>query len=334
MSIWHNRAKYSLFFREMNKSYRKRCKKCSGYQIKRDGFMRWKQRYKCKDCGYVFQNKTRVHMWNIETQNKQLWEDYSIHKQTYSELAERYKISIRTVQKRLDEYIVPVPVLIPKPIILLIHTTYFWEVGVMAFKDASNKKIIHSILVNNESLYDYKSWVRKLQDEWWIIQWIVCDGKKWLLGWFEDIPTQMCQFHQVAIIRRYITKKPQIQPNKDLKSLSELLTRTDREIFEYTLKQYEEYYGNFLKEKTEYIDPKTGKQKWHYTHKKTRSGFFSLKRNLPYLFVSYNYFHTLDIPNTTNWLEWYFSHLKSKVRIHRWLKKERKIKLILSLLYS
>jgi hypothetical protein len=55
---------------------------------------------------------------------------------------------------------------------------------------------------------------------------------------------------------------------------------------------------------------------------------------LPYLFVSYNYFHTLSIPNTTNWLEWYFSHLKSKVRIHRWLKKERKIKLILSLLYS
>ena len=156
-SIWHNRAKYSLSFSSMNKSYRKRCKKCSGYQIKRDGFMRWKQRYKCKDCGYVFQNKTRTNLWDIETRNKQLWEDYSIHKQTYSELAKSYRISIRTVQKRLDAYIIPIPVLIPKPIILLIVTTYFWNIGVMAFKDASNKRMIHSILVNNESLYDYKS---------------------------------------------------------------------------------------------------------------------------------------------------------------------------------
>jgi hypothetical protein len=48
-----------------------------------------------------------------------------MHKQTYSELAKAYKISIRTVQKRLDEYIVPIPLLVPKAIILLIDTTYF-----------------------------------------------------------------------------------------------------------------------------------------------------------------------------------------------------------------
>ena len=90
----------------------------------------------------------------------------------------------------------------------------------------------------------------------------------------------MCQFHQVAIIRRYITKKPKIPPNKDLKILGELLTRTDRETFEYYLKRYEETYGDFLKEKTRYIDLSSGKEKWHYTHKKTRSAFFSLKRNL------------------------------------------------------
>lgn len=321
------------------KTYRKRCGKCSSHQIKRDGFMRWKQRYKCKDCGYVFQNKARTRKGHIETQDRKIWEDFSIHKQTYLELSGKYGLSMRTIQKRLDEYIVPIPTLVPTSIILLIDTTYFWDIGVMAFKNAHSKKIIHSILVSNESVYDYRLWVKKLQDEWWIIEAIVCDGKRWLLGWFQRsdgslIPTQMCQFHQVAIIRRYITKKPKIQPNKDLKSLWELLTRTDRETFEYTLRQYEDTYSTFLKERTYYFDWKSQKERWRYTHKKTRSAFLSLKRNLPYLFVSYNYFHTLDIPNTTNWLEWYFSHLKSKVRIHRWLKKERKIKLILSLLYS
>jgi len=293
--------------------------------------MRWKQRYKCKDCGYVFQSKGRTNK-KSKIQNQKLWEDYSLHKQTYKELSDTYSLSIRTVQKKLDEYVLPKVILIPTNIILLIDTTYFGNIGVMAFKNSLSWDIIHSILVTNESLLDYKCWVQKLQDDWWVIDAIVSDGKRWLLGWFGSIPTQMCQFHQVAIIRRYITKKPKIPPNKDLKFLGELLTRTGKETFEYSLKLYEETYTDFLKEKTKYTDLKSGKEKWYYTHKRTRLAFLSFKRNLPYLFVWYNHLHRLSIPNTTNWLEWYFSHLKSKVRIHRWLKKERKIKLILSLL--
>jgi hypothetical protein len=88
--------------------------------------------------------------------SKQLWEDYSIHKQTYSELRDRYGMSVRTVQKRLDEYIPPIPILIPTRIILLIDTTYFGDVGVMAFKDSTSGDIIHSILVKNESVEEYK----------------------------------------------------------------------------------------------------------------------------------------------------------------------------------
>lgn len=319
------------------KSYTKQCKKCLCFSVKKDGFMRWKQRYKCKDCGYVFQNKPRSNSSRLLFQTKQMWIDYSTHKQTYRELSVTYNISTRTVQKRLDDYILPPVVLIPRAITLLIDTTYFWDIWVMAFKDAKQGDIIHALLVTHESLYDYKLWVRKLQEDGWIIDAIVSDGKRWLLGWFHNpdgtpIPTQMCQFHQVAIIRRYITKKPKIQPNKDLKVLSELLTRTDRETFEWTMDEYERIHEDFLKERTYYFDYKKQKERWRYTHKKTRSAFFSLKRNLPYLFVWYNYIHTLSIPNTTNWLEWYFSHLKSKVRLHRGLKKERKIKLILSLL--
>lgn len=286
--------------------------------------MRWKQRYKCKDCGYVFQNKSRTVSGSGD---KNIWRDYSAWKHTYAELSEKYHISVRTVQERLDAYVIPEKVLVPKPIILLIDTTYFGNMGVMAFKDAIGKKIIHCRLVTNESASDYKLWVKELQDEGWTIEGIVCDGKRWLLGRFGDIPTQMCQFHQVAIIRRYVTKKPKIQANKDLKILGELLTRTDKETFEYALDSYEDMYRDFMKEKSIWPDWKT-----RYTHKRTRSAYFSLRRNLQYLFVWYNRHWKLKIPNTTNWLEWYFSHLKSKVRIHRWLKKERKIKLILSLL--
>ncbi|PIZ01609.1 hypothetical protein COY60_02725, partial [Candidatus Gracilibacteria bacterium CG_4_10_14_0_8_um_filter_38_28] len=220
------------------------------------------------------------------------------------------------MQKKLDDYVLPKKVLIPRPIILLVDTTYFGNIGVMAFKDALGKRIIHCRLVTNESASDYKLGVKELQDEGWVIEGIVSDGKRGLLGGFGDIPTQMCQFHQVAIIRRYVTKKPKIQANKDLKVLGELLTRTDKETFEYALDLYAETYKDFLKEKSTGADGKT-----RYTHKKTRSAYFSLRRNLQYLFVWYNRPGKLKIPNTTNGLEGYFSHLKSKVRIHRGLKK-------------
>lgn len=208
--------------------------------------MRWKQRYKCKDCGYVFQNKSRARSGSGD---KNIWRDYSVWKHTYAELSEKYHISIWTVQARLDAYVLPEKVLVPKPIILLIDTTYFGNMGVMAFKDAIGKKIIHCRLVTNESASDYKLWVKELQDEGWTIEGIVCDGKRWLLGRFGDIPTQMCQFHQVAIIRRYVTKKPKIQANKDLKILGELLTRTDKETFEYALDSYEDMYRDSWKKR-------------------------------------------------------------------------------------
>jgi hypothetical protein len=40
----------------------------------------------------------------------------------------------------------------------------------------------------------------------------------------------------------------------------------------------------------------------------------------------------LNIPNTTNWLDGSFGHLKPKISLHRGLRRDRKLKLILTLL--
>lgn len=323
-SIWHNIAKYSFTFSFVNKSYVKSCKVCHSILIKKDGFKRWKQRYKCKSCGHVFQNKSRKR----KDISSILWNKYCFWKQTYWQLSEEFWISIRSVQKILDSYEFITPQIQPKKIVLLMDTTYFWDIWVMAFKDSESKKIINFKLVRNENNYSYREWIRELQNQWWEIQAIVCDGRRWLLWWFKNIPTQMCHFHQAAILRRYITKKPILQANKDLKELWALLTVTDRETFEYELEKYYQKYEDFLKEKRI-----NSKWKLEYIHKRTRSAYFSLKRNLKYLFCSYYYIWVIDIPNTTNALEWVFGHLKGKVSLHRGLKKERKIKLILSLLH-
>lgn len=49
---------------------------------------------------------------------------------------------------------------------------------------------------------------------------------------FENIPVQMCQFHQLAIIRRYLTKNPKMPASKELWAFGQLLTITDQESFE------------------------------------------------------------------------------------------------------
>jgi len=309
----------------LNKNSHKTCKKCLWKQIKKDWFKRWKQRYKCLKCKHVFQNKKRSKKISII----KLWNEYCFWKQNYLELSNKYKVTIKTIQKKLDEYKFIPPLVTPSEIILLIDTTYFSDFWIMVFKDYKSKKVVHYKIVKNENNTDYKKWVKELEKQWWIIKAIVCDWRRWVLTWFPDIPTQMCNFHQVAIIRRYITKTPVLEANKALNWLSNLLVRTDKETFNYYLELYWEYYKDFLNEK--WIDKNW---KTYYIHKRTRSAYNSLKNNLQYLFTWYDYMWQIEIPNTTNWLEWLFWHIKPKVSLHRGLKKERKIKLILSLLYS
>jgi len=79
----------------------------------------------------------------------------------------------------------------------------------------------------------------------------------------------------------------------------------------------------FLNERT--VSNKTGKS--HYTHKRLRSAYRSLKTNLFWLFTWYDNME-LKIPNTTNAIDGHFSDLKNKLRNHNGLSKERKMKFI------
>lgn len=51
------------------------------------------------------------------------------------------------------------------------------------------------------------------------------------VGSFGAIPTQMCHFHQILIIRRYLTTKPKYLASQELLVLTKTLTTTNQEIF-------------------------------------------------------------------------------------------------------
>lgn len=178
-----------------------------------------------------------------------LYKEFSEYKQTYKELWDRYKMWIKTIQKYLDMYSITNKITKPKKIILLIDTTYFWTFGLMVFKDSKTKKILNYKVVDYETNLAYKEWIQELEWVWRIIKAIVCDGRKWLLWWFGKTPTQMCQFHQGQIIRRYITKNPILEPNKELKEIVKWLTQTDKWTFEICLETRYQKHELFLKEK-------------------------------------------------------------------------------------
>lgn len=73
------------------------CKKCGSFLLKKNWKRSWKQRYKCKKCWYVFENKSGKAI-------KKLWVNYTEWKQTYKQLSEKYGLSIPTIKNRLDAF--------------------------------------------------------------------------------------------------------------------------------------------------------------------------------------------------------------------------------------
>ena len=203
-------------------------------------------------------------------------------------------------------------------------TTYFGrKLGVMVFKDSITGTILYKQYVKQETNDLYLKGIEEISKRGVKIQSIICDGRKGLFQLFgKDIPVQMCNFHQVAIVRRYLTKKPKMQASKELWEHTLLLVHTDKESFEGGLNLWYIKWIDFLNERK--IDEK-GKKR--YVHKKLRSAYRSLQMNLQWLFTWYENM-ALNMPNTTNAIDGLFADLKNKLRNHNGLSIKRKMKFI------
>jgi hypothetical protein len=202
-------------------------------------------------------------------------------------------------------------------------TTYFGrKFGVMVYKDSISGQILYKQYVKQETNKLYLAGLEEIARRGIKIQAVICDGRKGLLQISEGIPFQMCNFHQVAIIRRYLTKKPKMQASKELWTLVLLLSKTDKESFEGGLAAWHSKWESFLNERKVDINGKN-----RYVHKKLRSAYRSLKTNLPWLFTWYDNID-LNIPNTTNAIDGHFADLKNKLRNHNGLSIARKKKFI------
>lgn len=206
---------------------------------------------------------------------------------------------------------------------VIMDTTYFARsFGLMVWMDNATGCVLAYQIVTYETNAHYRQGIATLQDKGLIIHSITCDGKRGLLGSFAGIPTQMCQFHQIRIITRYLTTRPKHLASIELKLIANTLTKSTRTEFGKALDDWYLRHEAYFNERSV---NEMGKS-W-CTHKRLRSAYKSLRRNLPYLFT-YQDDVTDKTPNTTNKLEGLFSSLKQSLGCHQGLSQQRKLRFI------
>ena len=284
------------------------------------------QRYQCAACGVSFQSKRRKQ----KLLNK-IQKEYIFGRQTAKILGEKYHRNRKWILQQLKEVNVDDDKIInisPRSIVVVADATFFSRSdGMLIFREPNLKQNLIWKEIYVETAGQYEQLKLELESKGFTIKAVVLDGRPGIRDVFRGIPAQMCQFHQVAIIRRYLTSRPKLEAAKELMIIAKQLTKSDEKYFSELLIAWYEKWQEFLKEKT--INPFTNR--WFYTHKRLRAAFRSLKNNLPYLFT-YQKYPELRMPNTTNSLDGYISALKNFLNVHRGQNRNSRNKIICQIL--
>lgn len=153
----------------------------------------------------------------------ELLEKYLQKKQTYQELSDEYGCSSKTIQRCLDEYSVQFNENLPGVANIVMDTTYFGrDFGVMCFRDSISKTLLHKQYIRYGTNAPYQGGVAAIRSKGIKIQLIISDGRKGLFRLFGDVLVQMCQRHQIEIVRRYLTRNPKLQAGKELYILAKI----------------------------------------------------------------------------------------------------------------
>lgn len=255
-----------------------------------------------------------------------LWDRYLVGRQTLSELSTTYRIS----RKRIQRYFATIPSCDPilggvwTPVVVVADATYWGRgYGVVVFRAPRLKCNLWWTEIETETANSYRQGRQFIEAKSIRLAAVVLDGKPGIAEVFQDIPVQICHFHQIAIVRRYLTKRSKLPAAQELLSIVATLPDTDEVTFRTALISWHAKWEPLLAERT--VNPNT--KRWHYTHKRLRSAYRSLQRHLTNLFT-YQRYPELGIPNTTNSLDGTFGHMKHLVEVHRGISRLSRYRII------
>ena len=297
--------------------YRSKCPVCGGTHTVKNGKQRGVQTYLCKGCGYQFRN-------SLGLKRDTLWRSYQDGKQTISELAAAYGVSDSTIKRRLREIekVWAQPPLDGSGYVHLDATYWGHNWGVMLAIDESSGKPLYMAFIAHERVQDYVDAVRSIEERGYTIMGIVIDGMKSLFSEFSAYKIQMCQYHMIQIVRRYLTLHPRLLAARELKALVDNIVNEDGPEFENKYRHWKSKWVEMLNRRSTLKSGKT-----QFTHRRLRSAMHSVDFYLPYLFT-YQQPECNGMPNTNNKIEGTFTDLKKNLNNHSGMSKENRKRFI------
>lgn len=301
--------------------------------VKKSGRKNGKQAYFCNTCQKSWTNKTRP-----DRRLKKLWNQYAFDGRTVKSLAKERGLSTGCIRSQLTAYVPPRIIQKPRTVAMIMDVTYFDDWGLMVVIDphanhtkGENTVLYYAVLSGTERTVDYEVATDTIESMGYSIIAVTIDGRRGVRNMLEarGIPVQHCQFHQMMTITQCLTKKPRLPQNIELRAIALTLSRTNELAFEDALADWYKKHGTWLKERDSVTK--------QYSHQRTRRAYFSLARNLPYLFTyQHDYLQEYTaktgkrVANTTSPLDGRFGVWKDKLIPHRGASK----RLIITMLCS
>lgn len=249
--------------------------------------------------------------------------DYIDNKLTLNQLSEKYSLGVRTVWERLKDMRHIHVISRYKEVVVNMDTTYWGRhFGLMLIKDTFRNKILWHKFVRDESVSGYMEGIEWLRSQGFRIYGVVCDGMRGLFPALKTYRVQMCQYHMIQIVRRHLTSRPDLEASIELLGITMRLSRISEADFRKALDEWRRRWSGFLAEKSVGVDGKM-----HFTHPRPRAAYRSIRFYLPYLWTCDRY-PELHIPNTNAAIESLNQRLKTLLRNHSGISRQRRVRLL------
>lgn len=253
----------------------------------------------------------------------EVWDMYLHGKQTTADISVRTGVSPSTIKRILARisFAWEQPMLSGTGVIHMDATYFGRNTGVLLVLESQTGRLLYMKHIAHEHVSDYEDAISYIISCGYVIKGVVIDGLQKLFSVLSDYPIQMCQFHMVAIIRRKLTKNPQLAAGRELLDLTYRMKTMARIEFTSEFTAWKKKWHDFLKEKT--VNEITGRT--IFTHQRLRSAMLSLSFYLPYLFTFEN---VEGMPNTNNMIEGTFTDMKKNLRNHPGMNEENRKRMI------
>jgi hypothetical protein len=243
----------------------------------------------------------------------QIWSAYLEGKQTIAEIAQHHHVSESTIKRLLRKctFTWEQPSLIGRSGFVHLDATYWgrnW--GIVLAIDEATGDVLYLAFIKHETTQAFVDAIATIVTAGYAIKGIIIDGKIELFSAFSDYSIQMCQFHMIQIVKRYLTKNPKMNASKELMLLCRYMIKSRETDFVKDYEAWKVRWYDFLNKRTTHKDGKT-----YYLHRRVRTLVHSIDFYLPYLFTFQKH-ECAGMPNTNNKIEGTFTDLKKNLNNH------------------